>query len=104
MRDGLRHHLGQYATYRATFARYGKRVHADGSEWLTVLLRNIQDGRGNPMADHQWFQDYHPFMPLRLVPGDRLEFRAVVMPYAKRGGKEDLKLSRLSDLRKIALK
>lgn len=104
MRTELLSLAGQRLTYRATFARYGKRGTGPGSETLTILLFGVTVGNGILVADHIWLWDYTPFMHLKMSQGDRISFRAVARLYTKRGSECDYTLAMPMDARIVKAK
>lgn len=75
---------GERKKFRATFARFGKKVNYKGHTETTVLLTNIADAEtGDVMADHLWFAYTAGFENANLTEGATVEFEARVKAYAK---------------------
>ena len=88
LRTQLAERNGKRGWFTATFARYGiKHGRWSVDEWgmpkRTVLLVDVRDEGGNPVADHLWFNLTQGFEDACLSPGDRVRFRARVKPYMK---------------------
>jgi hypothetical protein len=75
---------GERKKFRATFARFGKKVNYKGYSETTVLLTNIADVEtGKVMADHLWFTYTTGFEKAGLTEGVTIEFEARVKEYSK---------------------
>jgi hypothetical protein len=84
MKEELKKLEGKKLKYKATFSRFGKKMHH--SEEQTVLLKDVYHG-SILVADHIW-ADYSPDLLVlqhisRLSEGVILEFMAVARPYQK---------------------
>jgi hypothetical protein len=101
---------GERKKFRATFARFGKKVNYKGYTETTVLLTNIADAEtGNVVADHLWFGYTAGFESANLMEGVIIEFEARVKEYAKgyvnkkigiNNRKKDYKLSHPTKIRR----
>lgn len=102
MRTQLAKWEGTSDVFRATFARYGSRTLTNGGKTLTVLLIALTDARGSFVADHLWFSEYKPFMPLMMESGQRIQFRATVETYQrKRDSQVDYRMVGVTGVHKV---
>ena len=83
MRAVLGNYVGQRRRFYGTFARCGTKRGWGGRIDQTVLLVNIVDDAGTPVADHLWVPLTHTLARLGLVPEDVLAFDACVAVYRK---------------------
>lgn len=84
MRKNLENKVGQRKKFKATVARFGKKVNYNGYTDITMLLTNIIDVEtGTVVTGHQWFAYTKGFEKAQLKEGDTLEFEARVKIYKK---------------------
>jgi hypothetical protein len=100
MRSSLITKVGVRKIFTATFTSYGTAKLPEG-ELPTALLTDVKD-HGTIVADHIWIQN-PPFSNVGiLLPGEKIMFRAQVMPYPKEHHniKWDIGLTNLSQVRR----
>jgi len=83
MREKLKAMGNIRTTFTGVFVRMGLKSGYKG-QVQTVLLRDIKNAEGVPMADHLWFNHTKGFEELApLYIGDNIRFDARVLPYIK---------------------
>lgn len=83
MRKNLKNIEEFRGTFIGEFSRYGVKNGYMGIE-DTILLTDIKDENGKPMAKHLWFNLTKGFQSLgELKAGDRIQFNARVKAYWK---------------------
>jgi len=91
-------------TVTATFERIGYKPGYMGSaSQMTILLVNVKDKKGKKLTDHLWLNYTKGFQELDLSMGDKVEFDARVVTYAKgkKADKTDYKLSHPTKMKKL---
>lgn len=90
MREKLQQLAGKRATFRATFRRFGRKTKQVpgphgwySKEFITVLLVDITDTRGNEICDHLWFNLTKGFARVGLIEGEKVQFDARANEYWK---------------------
>ena len=83
MRHKLAEREGVRDTFHGTFVRFGWKSGYRGHDTKTVLLKDVGDENGKPVADHLWFNLTKGFAECDLQEGDRIEFDARVAGYLK---------------------
>lgn len=109
MRSALSGHLHRRIAVRAVVGRFGTRTLIGAIRQRTVLLLQLTDAAGAPLAQHMWLGMGRRLAALAPQPGDLIEFRGTVRPYVKgrllrpdgtlSAGSTDLKLSYPTALR-----
>ncbi|MGE5496525.1 MAG: hypothetical protein ACM3Q2_00520 [Syntrophothermus sp.] len=82
MRNELKEMDGERSTFTGVFVRFGTKTGFKGTE-ETILLKNVLDTEGKPVADHLWFNLTKGFEKLGLKAGDKIQFDARVKKYAR---------------------
>lgn len=83
MRDALKQYNGEQGIFTGIMSRYGT---AYDSDKLTILLKNIKDGKGNFITDHVWMEATKQLKAAHLMFGDEIQFSCVVRPYDTKHG------------------
>lgn len=81
-REDLKKIENERRMFRGTFGGFSRRRKSQEFVW-TLILKNITDKEGNLLTDHLWFNLNKEFDKLNLREGDRVEFSARVVEYAK---------------------
>ena len=86
MRDKLKTKIGNRKYFTGVFQRYGFYKDGNGAICSTIVLFDVRH-KGEVVADHVWV-DKTPEMDSlgALSVGDKISFRARVVPYKKNSG------------------
>lgn len=88
MREALVPYTTRRNWFEGTFIKTS--IVTGGGGRITYLLRDVTDGKGNPLTEHLWMKWNKSVERCQPVEGDRLRFSACVSTYRRSSGATEL--------------